>query len=93
MSVIQDRLRKQFDDEKRIKDQVQAKATTLTQKEQESINQITRELSNEHFDQISEKGLPASSEALLQAAKEKVNNLNASTEEKARIEKNITENI
>lgn len=93
MSKIQDRLKEINENKKKIANQVQAESTTLSEHQQEMVDNITREISTENFAEISKQGVNGTADQLIRAAHEKVEKLNISYEEKVVLEKNLTANI
>lgn len=93
MSRIQDRMRKVNEDFKKIENDVHSSNESLSVKQQETVDNITRAISRENYAEISKNGVNASSEQLIKAAHEKIQELDVSYEEKVKLEKNIAANI
>lgn len=93
MSKIEDRLRQKKENKQKIANKVQSDTTRLSDEQQATVDNITREISTENFKEISEKGVTGSSEQLLKAAHEKVQQLDVSFEEKVKLEKSLAANI
>lgn len=93
MGKMEDKLRQKKETKQKIVEKVNSDQSRLSEEQQATVDNITREISSENFSEISQKGIDGSSDKLLKAAHEKVQQLDVSYEDKVKIEKNLAANI
>ena len=93
MGLLESKLQKLNAQKRDIERHVQSESVQPTIEEKQNVDTIVRKISDEHFTAISENGVSASTEQLINAAEEEIAKLEGSYEEKKRIEKIVKSNI